>query len=70
MISKKESFYTSKGVLLHLKTSPFGLQNESFCNPKGLLLFFICSVLLFLSSILAIIIYLQHPLLCALKLIN
>ena len=70
MISKKESFCPSKGVLLHLKTSPFGLQNESFCNPKGLLLFFICSVLLFLSSILAIIIYLQHPLLCALKLIN
>ena len=27
---KKESFCTQKGVLLHHKTSPFTLQNESF----------------------------------------
>ena len=27
-----------KGLLLHAKTSPFALQNESFCKPKGVLL--------------------------------
>ena len=27
-----------KGLLLHSKTSPFALQNESFCKPKGVLL--------------------------------
>ena len=35
---KKDSFWLSKGVLLLCKCSPFGRQNESFCNPKGLLL--------------------------------
>ena len=36
---QKESFYSSKGVLLLFKRSPFTFQKEPFCNPKGLLLF-------------------------------
>ena len=35
---KKESFYTTKRVLLHFKRSPFALQKEPFCTPKGVLL--------------------------------
>ena len=33
---KKESFCIPKRVLLQSKMSPFALQNESFCKPKGL----------------------------------
>ena len=33
---KKESFCIPKRVLLLSKRSPFALQNESFCKPKGL----------------------------------
>ena len=36
---QKESFYSSKGVLLLSKRSPFTHQKESFYSSKGVLLF-------------------------------
>ena len=32
------SFYGAEGVLLHCKRGPFAPQNESFCEPKRVLL--------------------------------
>ena len=36
---QKESFYSSKGVLLPSKRSPFTHQKESFYSSKGVILF-------------------------------
>ena len=37
---KKESFYSSKGVLLPSKRNPFATQKDSFCFSAEFLLFF------------------------------
>ena len=36
---EKESFWLPKGFVLPSKRSPFALQNDSFYNAKGVLLF-------------------------------
>ena len=37
---QKESFYSSKGVLLPSKRNPFATQKDSFCFSAEFLLFF------------------------------
>ena len=35
---QKDSFCSSKGLVLQSKRTRFAIQKDSFCNPKGLLL--------------------------------